>query len=609
MPNISLTVSGTEQSVLRPIIMDMVKQIQDVTKIATDTLILFPGDIEKTYQPGSTIDKPTEDRSRFLNNNMIHIEVDEDYNRDAVLSTAVTRPEHVPIFVDNKLRVVIRPVYSPTTVSINFKFRSKSKSTISRWRNDIRMRISMMRDVNLHQISYHYLIPDDIIRVLTEVHRLREAVAPYNESFATYLTTNSTTRLTELSNQSGIDTKLGIAETQMRIVGYFDFDGVPDKIEQDTESDTYIGSFTYKFNFDKPIACNMIYPVMIHNQILDTNFRPPEESYNLDNQIASYSESFGALSYFEITNKMDKLTGKSPGVILPPFDEFVPSSVVVDTSPIFSALCQISDEDKRTLINLKELDFILIDADILDFIMLSEYPFLRDPYKSILHVDLYKNNSISNRPGVNVDKDLNVIADEDLDFRINYRVRFSLVTNLDLLSEEALDRLRRFPIAMVKILQAIMESLRNNFDFTNLSKYSVISRNSLNSFIAKGISTRGKTNTFGDNLPFTIYNNGVKIAQPSDNDNNNNGYGSNYVNGNSKSYNNVNGNGVNGRWVYPNGVGGLDKVDGKEFLKWWPGMTGASIYGVINKTNSQIDGTIKRNNVQISGIIAIRKQT
>src|ERR1035437_1242646 len=129
MPNISLIVPAVEQSVLRPIIIDIVNQLKNITKIPSDSLILFPGDIEKTYQPGSTIDKPTEDRSRFLTNNMVHIEVDEDYNHDAVLSTAVTRPEHIPIFIDQKLNTIIRPVYSPMTVSISFKFRSKSKST------------------------------------------------------------------------------------------------------------------------------------------------------------------------------------------------------------------------------------------------------------------------------------------------------------------------------------------------------------------------------------------------------------------------------------------------------------------------------------------------
>ena len=556
MPNISLIVPAVEQSVLRPIIIDIVNQLKNITKIPSDSLILFPGDIEKTYQPGSTIDKPTEDRSRFLTNNMVHIEVDEDYNHDAVLSTAVTRPEHIPIFIDQKLNTIIRPVYSPMTVSISFKFRSKSKSTIKRWRDDIRMRTSMMRDVNLHQISYHYLLPDDIIRILKEIHRLREATAPYGEDFATYLSTNSTTRLTELSNQSGEKTGLGIAETQMRIVGYFDFDGYPDKFEQDTDSETYIGTFSYKFGFDKPIACNMKYPIMIHNQILSTEFRPPEEAYNLDNQIASYSESFDAFSYFEVTNKLEMATGKSPGVTLPPFDEFNPTSTITSTAPIFTALCQISDTDKRTLINLRELDFIELDPDILQFITEIEYPFLIKPFMSIFNISLYKENNISAFP-IALTPALDVIATQDLDFRLNYRIRMAIVTDLSLVAPEAIARLRKYPKALVKILMSIIEALRSDFGFTNLALNTVITQSMLQPYINKGYTGKPPLYDGTNNYSF--------------------------------------------KW-WPN----LDNADTRAFFKWWDGILHDGMLAIVNRTNGEIDRKIRFNTVQLTNIVAIR---
>lgn len=575
MPNISLTVPETEQSVIRPVILDIVKQIKDITKIPAETMILYPGEIEKTYQPGSAIDNPTEDRSRFLNTNMVHIEVDEDYNKDTLLSTAVTRPEHLHIFFDDKLKVVVRPVYSNTTISINFKFRSKSQTAIKRWRDDIRIRISMMRDVNLHQVSYHYLIPADITRVLKEIHRLRETVEPYNESFATYLTTNGTTRLTELSNQSGEKTGLAIAETQMRIVGYFDFDSTPDKPEQDSESETFIGSFTYKFSFDKPIACNMSYPVMVHNQILSTEFRPPEESYNLDNQIGTYSYSYDALSFFEITNKIDRITGKSPGITLPPFDEFTPTSILPYTATIFTALCQVTEEDKRTLLNLRELDFVILDGDVLNFVDKSEYPFLLEAYKSLLHVDVYIGNNITSNGTFSVDKNLNVISNQDLDFRLSYRVRFSIVTNIDMLTDAAIDRIRRYPVAMVKILQSINEALRNNFEFNNLANSTVIPKRSLDTFISKGFSKTGSaTYTASNNLPFTIFNNGNSGKNAS----------------------------------YPNGVGGVDLTSTSDFLKWWPKLSSQLLYGIVNKTNNEISTRIGLNTVQLSSIVTIKNQ-
>ena len=54
--------------------------------------------------------------------NYVKIEVDEEYNSETALTTAVRQYEHLPIFSDDKIGVMIKPVYSQTNVNINFKF-------------------------------------------------------------------------------------------------------------------------------------------------------------------------------------------------------------------------------------------------------------------------------------------------------------------------------------------------------------------------------------------------------------------------------------------------------------------------------------------------------
>ena len=486
MPNISVVVPEVLQSVLIPIVYEVIRQIETITKIPKDSAILFPGEFNKLPQPGSGVQEANTDRSQFLNNDIVQIEVEEDYHKDSVLTTAVTRQEQLPVFCDDKLGVFIKPVYVTTEIAINFKFRSKSKTSIQRWRDDIRMRTSMARDVNLHQVTYSYLLPHELIGILKEIHRLREAVEPYGEDFDNYLINYGSTRITELSNLSGDKRELGISETQMRIVGYFDFEGYPDKIEQEEDSSTWVGTFTYKLNYEKPIACNMQYPVMIHNQILSNQFRPKiTDTYDLDNHLPSYSLSINAFNYFEAQNQIEQYVNTKANIVIPEFDEFVPHDIIRGSVSVFSALCQLSPTDKKTLINLKELGEVVLDPAIIDFIEKSEYPFIGKLYQSILQVSIYRSMTCAQQEMVVVKPNLDICSTIDLDMRVNHRVRFSIITDLTLLNPDALNRLKRFPLALVKIIQSINEGLRNNPGFNDLGKKKYIDKDDIFNYILK----------------------------------------------------------------------------------------------------------------------------
>jgi hypothetical protein len=486
MPNISIVVPEVQQSVLRPIVLDIVRQLEKITKISKDSVILFPGELNRTYQPGSAIKESNTDRTQFLDNDIVQIEIEEDFHKDSVLTTAVTRHEQLPVFCDDKIGIFIKPVYVTTEISINFKFRSKSKTSIQRWRDDIRMRTSMSRDINLHQVTYSYLLPGEFINILKEIHRLREAIAPYGEDFGNYLVNNSSTRLTELSNLSGGTRELGIAETQMRIVGYFDFEGFPEKPEHDEDNDTWVGTFAYKLNYEKPIACNMQYPVMIHNQILSNQFRPEvKDTYDLDNHLQSYSLSINAFNYFEAQNQIDKYVNTKANIVIPDFDEFIPEDTIRGSASVFSALCQLTLQDKKTLINLKELGTIALDKSIIDFIEKSEYPYIGKLYQSILQVTIYRSMSCASQELVQVKPNLDICSVTDLDIRVNNRIRFSVITDLTLLNQDALNRLKKFPLALVKIIQSINEALRNNPGFDDLGKKKYIDKDDIFKYIIK----------------------------------------------------------------------------------------------------------------------------
>lgn len=468
MPNISIVIAETKQSILRPVILSVVRQIMDITKIPQTTAILYPDDAGQIAQPGSTIDQTAAEKTLFPNNDKVFIEVDEEFDPSSVLSTAVFQTEHNPIFHDIEIGAYIKPVYSSNNVTINFRYKARSKSVALRWKEDIKMRTSAGRDINLHAVDYHYVIPERLLEITREIHRLREVQAGYGEDFKLYFQNKSTVRLTEISNQGATFTQLAIAETQKRIIGQFSFAAAPEKIEDDEDSSSWIGTFSYTFRYEKAIACNMKYPIMVHNQILAPTFRPELSSYNLDNHPESNSESFNAFKYFEIQDQAGMYSDSQAGIVLPSYDEFTPTSIPSGTVSIFSALCNITTADTRSLLNLEDLGDIDIQEDILDFIKNSEYPFMTRPYDSILQVDLYRGNSLSASGAIVIDKKLDIVGTTDLSLRTNHRIRFSIVANIDYLRPGALDRLKNYPKALVTIISAINSALRDNPGFKDL---------------------------------------------------------------------------------------------------------------------------------------------
>jgi hypothetical protein len=482
MPTLNEVVPETKQSVIRPIVLEVIRQIANTTQISPNVSILYADDIGVIHQPGSALQEDRE-RTLFPFNDRIQVDVTEEFDPDAVLSTAISRPENILIFKDDNLGVSIAPVYIATTISIDFKFNAVSKTQALRWRDDIRMRASTMRDINLHSVSYHYIIPSCFITLLEEIYRLRENEAGYGDSFKEYLVGCSTKRLTEVTNLSAGLVAPAIAETQSRIVGYFDFDAFPEKAENSEDSTGWISSFSYKFKIEKPIACNMRYPVMVHNQVLSANFRPAEESYNLNSVEQAFSMSIHAFNYFESQLQADIYSKPVKTITIPPFDEFTPVSILSGTVSIFSALCQLDDNQPNMLFNLKELGDVLIDPDILVFIEAGEYKYLTKAYQSIFNVSLYRGNHLAGEGSLIIKPNLDVVSTIDLNKRINHRVRFSIVADIDYLSKATLSRLKTYPGVLIKTLSAVNDSLRSNPGFLDLGNKRQITEDDLNRFI------------------------------------------------------------------------------------------------------------------------------
>lgn len=466
MPCHSVTLPDIEQSVARPAIFKILEQIFDITKLSKDTEIYYHGKTSVIQTPGTSIDDNSRD-AKFAASRYTFVEVNESYQLGAMQEIHVHSNEHAPVFRDAAIGISLRPVYTTSDVVINIRYRANSETEVRRWMSDMLMKTARGRDINLHDITYTYPLPYPLVELIEDIWTLREATAGYGDSFQEYIIDKGTDRLTMLANRAGQMRHLAVKETQTRIIGMFDFAGVPEAPVRDSSTGTWELSFAYKFSYQRPDAVVVDYPIAVHNQFLPEKYLDQYKK-EIDPMLRKtyYSSSYEALSLFEGDKIAMDTRPPRPYIRIPEFDDFKIPSPFLGTGTVFTALCFL-EEDGRVLLNLKELGDFVIDEDIMEF-MQGEVSYMNKLYHSFFHVCVYENDKPISFEKIEILSDFTVRAVAPLDPRKIYRVRFAMVIDLKLLLWAAIQRLSNYPKAFVKMLAALNELLRLNPDFVKL---------------------------------------------------------------------------------------------------------------------------------------------
>lgn len=463
MPRVLRTSEETENGFIRPVVFDVLRRIFKETGLNPKTTrIAYPGGDEVNLQFGSAIEQETKP-VEFGYSDKLFITVQENYVEDRLLSTAIHRVENIPIFLDERLSINLRPIYAPTTYNVSVKYRGADKPSVERWRDDIKNRVSLSRLERFYDVKYHYLIPEEIEVVLRELHRLREAVAGYGETYEQYLAHYGSKRLTIVTDQAGKNTRRAFEETQRRVQGWFDFTGVPEQLSKEGDADAWGISFNYYFNLDKPLGVVFNYPVSVHQQMLSDYYRPGPDEYPIEDPYrfaTDYTLSGSYFRHFE-AGLEPSLQDLQPGYTVPRFDDWIPGLVPGFTRRLWTALVSVTVQDRRNLVNLLDFKDLRYDPDLIPLLK-KEAPFMHVPYRSIFVLSVYKDFVPLDPWLIEVDADLNVRALEDLDLRSQYRVRLSIVTDLSKLPKDVWDRIRvDTGPGLIKIIDAIDPTLKN----------------------------------------------------------------------------------------------------------------------------------------------------
>lgn len=461
MPKFQKSIADTDQTVWRPMIVGMLAEIKEFTDLWKETTHFFPGESGKTFQAGSSLDAESiSDTVRGETYSILDIEASEEYEHDGFLSTPVEHPEHLFIFRDDSLGISLKPAYSSCDVTIAIKYRGWDKNSVEQWKQQLKMRVARGRLVNMHTITYGYIIPESQMYILHELWRMREAVDGYGQSFDEYFKEKVSGHATLATNLAGKNQVWMMGESTNRIQGYFDFDGAPEKGQKADGNETWTIAVNYKFRYYRPEVCWMEYPLMIHNQLVGQDFRPAHGPYQIEEQERAYQWSTKAFSHFEKGVPAQTLNHHKLGLRLPAIDEWLSTYAIPYTYPMATILLSLDPANPRVIADLKaDLYPYKLDPDVQSFLA-SEAPYIAQPYNSIFQFSIYEFDQQRDVSWLAMDSNLIVSLTVDPSLRKFYHLRIGLVTNLDLLSAGAKKRLQSHCTAALKLFDTIDPTLK-----------------------------------------------------------------------------------------------------------------------------------------------------
>lgn len=464
MPRIVADIPQTYENIIRPVSIEVARQIAKMLNLPADIKVLMPGAAETTLYPNSELGASgTADTSTFGHDGRLTLEIQENPVEDRVLTTAVHQKENLPFFLDKNLKIKMYPVYSGTELMFNFTYRAENRTNARRFRNQMLAHTAAMREEILHEVSYYYHVPYVFLHLLKHLYELREKQAGYGDTWDKYVSDHITDAATTLTDQIGNNQALAIREMQVCPLGTFQFVATTEAEEADKKSGTWNITFQYRFVFDQVIEAVAEWPLMVHNQLIDEQWHsrryPMGELIDPDRRKRSPSLSRYAFDHFSNVYTdwcKQKLTD---GYVIPEYDEWRPSWVIPNTSTLFIAMFAVDPTAPSVLFDLMgDLDGYSLDPSLRDFIT-KEAPYMTTKGASIFDLRLYEDDYPMDDGLLSVTSDLTVISNATMDLRKQYHVRLSLVNDLFTLGPAAWERLRAGGAAALKILNCLQWKL------------------------------------------------------------------------------------------------------------------------------------------------------
>lgn len=467
MPRVAIEVPELEESITRPVAVQVIRQMADRIKLDPNLPVRYLNNSLSLLVPGTAVDQP-DLKNRLPGDQRITIEATEQYDENYALGVPVMRPDSVFVFSDKVLDIHLKPIYQRVVVTVDVKITGNDKTSVTTWLTRLKRKHAMGAAEQVHYVNYHYPIPLWMINALARMHDMREAVAGLGENFAEWLKRCFADKYSVVFNQAGNNPQFVIRETQTAVLGWFDFNANPPKADRESEAGTWTAGFTYTFCYDRVESLVMIYPLMIHNQILDNAYYNDVKPMEIEDIIAEAGLITTAYSNFTFQHRGANAFTAIEGIPVPPFDDWLPHSVQPSTTNVLRLMLQTNPTSPKEIICLDNMGAYAFRPSALRYLR-DVHQDLPHVYDAAFHIQLHRGYDPQPESWLMVTPDLNVYSLYDLYLTKPYHLTVNALNDLTKLSAAKLAVLARHGEFALMLLIALDPTLTvRTYDLDNL---------------------------------------------------------------------------------------------------------------------------------------------
>lgn len=477
MPLYSLPLEEINESVQRPIAINVLRDVLIQMSLPEDSKILFKGASNQFFYKGSEYfnKRYVTDHNRYEGDSLTYVDFVEEDNEATLLTGSVWRPEERAVFIDNDLGVLVWPsmVNKKATLTITLTGTDKQ---CERWGAILKRKTTQgVIDLN-HMVQYHYPIPTYYMIALLEVHRMREAEHGYGDDIGKYLREHFIESYTTITNPGGNGSLFVIRESQLPIQGYFSFGDNPPRQVKDNDSTLFSLSFDYHYWYDCPETMSMKMPLTIHNQMLPAKFiKTNNIPFEMDYIVKTGAYSQLAFDHFRFNNIKTSTISRRPGIPIPYFDDWLGDvRAPVGYQTLCRPLVQVDVTQPNLVLNLNELAYWQLHP-IAQHYLKGTCKMANDPYSNLFLISLYAKDEFKDLKKLHLDNELTMTSDIPLNPRESYHMTLSLLMDITRLNDKGKEDLLKYPCFFVYWLSIIAPELVEKYNLTEFLKQCEIS--------------------------------------------------------------------------------------------------------------------------------------
>lgn len=445
---------AANETMTRPVIIQVLKNLAKELGTATDPYLYLDdnSNIIKTRNKSGSILK-SNDTSAFQAASVSLVEslrvtdfkeiVEEGYEMNRLLLS----PDSTPLLLDEEAGIRIQPVMQKRKIEMSIEYITSDKIFLDGLLESLRVLPALNNGQFRHNLEYKVHIPELVTKLILNVYMIKRGVWREDEMipFSKYIHDIADNRL-DMAVPEGGDVKditLSYREKQMGVFGYFT-DELSSIEPEEGDNNDYKISLNYTFTYDKPIAMNLVYPLMVYNKKLHKSFfsfyKQPTRSEWLNYLGADQS----LMTEHGLPKKHYGMNFFTKFIKIPFTDDTMPRDYPNEYSRFLTYLFRVDPNDRTEIGTIDDLYKIKFAEPIKELLLKSEREFSGMIHRSIFWFALYENEKLTPKNKIYIDENGMFRTTEPLDIRKRYRLGGFILNNLNFLKPFDLSRIKNF---------------------------------------------------------------------------------------------------------------------------------------------------------------------